>query len=64
MTGTKSLDVSPEFKWNEPWRRARFVQRASPHLGEADRPWQWGWGWGIALGGALAISIVCLLLFV
>ena len=62
MAGTKPLDVSPQFKWNEPWRRARLVQRASPHLGEGERLW-W-WGWGIALGGALAVSIVCLLLFV
>ncbi len=62
MTGTKPLEACSQFKGNEPWRRARLVQRASPHLGEKNPSWRWGWA--IALAGALARSIALLLFFV
>jgi hypothetical protein len=59
---TKSLNVHSQIDRGEPWRRARLVQRVSPHLGEADRPWQWNWM--IALGSALVLLVVLLLYFV
>jgi hypothetical protein len=62
MTGAKSLNANPQWERGEPWRRARLVQRASPHLGEADQSWRWGWA--IALGGMLAVLAGLLLFFV
>ena len=59
MAGTKSLDTYTRVKWNEPWRRARLVQRATTHLGEEVSLWRWELL--IALGGMLVVFIVFLL---